>query len=997
MRTRGGRVVALLLVGLLIAPASPAASGDLDPRLQAAVDLYRQEGAETALPEFQRLAKEFAKHGPARQHAAALHYVGESYWRLGQFDEARQSLDRALAIERKAGDGLGEARTLNVLGLLEWDLGDYEQAIRRFRSAGAMARDQGDRRLEGASLNNLGLVQDELGNYDASLASYRKALELYRGEDFQRGVGDTLGNIGGVHLLLGRFRDALGYYRQALAISEQLQSKPSMSQDHGNIGLCLLGLGEAGEALVQIDEAIALATQAGMQQDSAFWTLHRGNALVQQGRYDEGLAAHRAALVTYEQIDAKAELARALHDAGRLYLQLGDMQSAERDFARALELAQSIGFARGVTENMLALGDLAYRRGQLAAAAGEYARVRERAAQSGQRQVLAESLLRLALVHREQGQLDPAAEEASRALGIAREANARTVEAEALLAVAEIDRRRGQTTAALQIYSDARTAATRVGDPNLLWQIHYGRGLALEAKRDVPGAIDALLEAVTVIEGVRNRLQEPRFRAGYVEDKYDVYLDLVRLQLQVGRTIDAFTTAERLRTRHFAEQLGDRSPAAITDEDRRKDAALRARVRQLQRAISDEESVEQPVTRQHVTDRLFEELVAAEREYQAFLDDRRPGIAPGAGAMPALTAASVQRRLATDEALLEYLVGPQQLTIFVVTARGLTATGIPVPRNELRSRIALLRDLVRQPGDDRWMKPAASLSSLLVDALEADGQLKGIERLYLVPHGALNQLPFALLAAERRSRDRLLVDRYSIAYLPTASALLAEQPPSVGPRSALAVAPARSRLRHAPEEARAVHAMYKPNARLLLGASATESQFKKVAGGYRVLHLATHGDFNSVNPLLSGLELEADGSDDGLLQLHEILGLRLDADIVTLSACETGLASGHFADTPAGDELLGLTRAFLAAGSTSVMATLWEVDDLASVKLMKSFYERLNESREPGNAVLALARTQRELRATKTMAHPYFWAPFIVAGTPRPAAIHAAQSNWRQQ
>ena len=989
------RFAALLLVGLLTSADSLGESVDLDLRLQVAVDLYRKEGAEPALPEFERLAKVFAKKGPARQFAAALHYVGEAQWRLGQFDEARQSLDRALAIERRAGDGLGEARTLNVLGLLEWDLGDYEQATQRFRSAGAIARAQGDRRLEGASLNNLGLVQDELGNYDDSLASYRKALELYRGEDFQRGIGDTLGNIGGVHLLLGRFREALGYYRQALAISEKLQSKPSMSQDHGNIGLCLAGLGELPEALTQFDAAIALATQAGMQQDSAFWALHRGNALIQLGRYDEGLAAHRAALATYEQIDARAELARALHDAGRLYLQLGDLPSAERDFTRALELAQSIGFARGVTENTLALGDLAYRRGQLAAAAARYSQVRERAEQSGQRQVLAESLLRLALVHRDQGQFDRAADEANRALGIARDTAARPIEAEALLAAAEIDRRRGRIAPALQRYADARSVAAKVGDPNLLWQVHYGRGLALEAQHDVPGAIDAMLEAVILIEGVRNRLQEPRFRAGYVEDKYDVYVDLVRLQLQLGRTADAFKTAERLRSRHYAEQFGDRSPSAITDEDRRREAALRARVRQLQRAISDEEGADQPVTRQRVADRLLEELVTAEREYQAFLDDRRPGDALASGTTPTLNAENVQRRLATDEALIEYLVGPQQLTVFVLTARGLAATRVTVSRQELKSRIALLRDLVRKPDNDRWMKPASSLSSLLIEGPEVEGQLDGISRLYLVPHGVLNELPFALLAAERRSRDRLLVDRYSIAYLPTASALLVEPLPSAAPRSALAVAPARSRLRYAPDEARAVHAMFRPNARLLLGTSATESQFKKVAGGYRILHLATHGDFNSVNPLLSGLELEADGSDDGLLQLHEILALKLDADIVTLSACETGLAGGHFADNPAGDELLGLTRAFLAAGSTTVMATLWDVDDLASVNLMKRFYERLSESREPGNAAAALARTQRELRATRDMAHPYYWAPFIVAGTPRPAAVRAAQTNRR--
>ena len=129
-----------------------------------------------------------------------------------------------------------------------------------------------------------------------------------------------------------------------------------------------------------------------------------------------------------------------------------------------------------------------------------------------------------------------------------------------------------------------------------------------------------------------------------------------------------------------------------------------------------------------------------------------------------------------------------------------------------------------------------------------------------------------------------------------------------------------------------------------------------------VLHLATHGQFNKLNPLLSGLELEADGIDDGMLQVHEVLGLRLNADLVTLSACDTALGSGHLAMVPAGDEFVGMTRAFLSAGSSSVVATLWEVDDRSSGKLMRRFYEHLAAidapCRQGGRAGARTAGTQ---------------------------------------
>ena len=139
-------------------------------------------------------------------------------------------------------------------------------------------------------------------------------------------------------------------------------------------------------------------------------------------------------------------------------------------------------------------------------------------------------------------------------------------------------------------FNAAEAALGPNGDPDLQWQIYFGRALAQEARGDKTAAIASLVAAVKLIESVRNRLQEQRFRAGYVEDKYEVYIELVRLQLEQGRTADAFSTAERLRARSFSEQTGgvviDHRSATT---DRRTEAQLRERIRQLQRAIANEE------------------------------------------------------------------------------------------------------------------------------------------------------------------------------------------------------------------------------------------------------------------------------------------------------------------------------------------------------------------------------------------------------------------------
>jgi len=977
MRKGGASLVWALTVGGLLGLPAAAPAAPLDPRIEAAAQVYREDGAEKALPLFEQLARELGGAGQRTDLAAAMHYLGECHWRLGDFDEARRQLDRALVLERESGDSLAQGRTLNVRGLLSWDEGQYDRAIADFRQAGELARAGGDRKLEGASLNNLSLVYDEQGDYDVSLEQYRRVLDLYSGADFARGVGDTLGNIGGVHLLLGQFREALGYYRQALEVSERLRSTTSMSQDHGNIGLCLLGLGEIDEALGHLDRAVELAERAGMQQDRAYWLRVKADAFVQKGRYDLGLQSYRAALGVYEEVDARAELAEALGGFGRLHLLLGDAASAERAFRRALELSNSLGFDRGVRSSLIALGDLEYRRGQLQAAEAAYEQARQRAAEAGVKHALSTSLLRLARVHRATGRLEAAAGETERALGIARGIEAKGLEAEALYSLAELARLQRRFVEALGHYDAAERAAPAIGDPDLLWQVQFGRARAQEAGGDVAAAMSSLEAAIATIEGVRGRLQEPRFRAGYLEDKSEVYLELMRLQLQQGEVSDAFSTAERLRARNFVEQLGGRAMVPLSAGERRREAELRERVRRLNQAATETDADGTRAYPERATDRFLQELHRAENEYAAFLDDRMRV----EGAADILTsAASIQRRLADDEALLEYVVGPESLFVFVLTARDVAVKSTAVRASDLAARVGLLRDLIERPGDDHWIKPAARLSADLIEPIEQAGWLEGVTRLQVVPHGPLNYVPFALLPRPGEGPDTLLIDHYTIGYLPAATALLNEPAASVAGSTLLAVAPSRGGLRYAPEEARALDAMYRPASRMLLGREATEGRFKQLAGEFRMLHLATHGRFNEANPLLSGLELEPDGNDDGMLRVHEILDLKLGADLVTLSACDTALGTGYFSSVPKGDEFVGMNRAFLAAGSASVMATLWQVDDRASVSMMKGFYRGLNASHAGADAAEALAAAQRKHRRSGELGHPYYWAAYVVVG-----------------
>jgi CHAT domain-containing protein/Tfp pilus assembly protein PilF len=981
----------LLFVCLFISADLVRADQELiDPRVQSAMDLYRSEGPEAALPQFQQLSREFGDSKNERLEAISTGYVGECHWRLGDFEKARVELERALEIKRKLGDRREVADTLNVLGLLEWDSANYQQAKSNFKQVGVIARELSDIKLEGMALNNLSLVYDELGDYQTSLKQYQQVLELYREIDFPRGTGDTLGNIGGVHLLLGHYREALEYYLKALTISEQLNSAVGMSQDHGNIALSYLGLGELESAIRHFDRAIEISQQAGLRQDVAYWSGSKGSALIQKGRYDLGLVNHRKALGIYEELGARGELLEAMYELGLLLAMLGDPASAEGYFEQAMGLAREIRQSRGITLNLMALGDLQYKREQLDQAAQLYEEARNRSRDDGQLSNLAASQLKLALVYRERQTMDSALREANAALDIASEIEAKPLEAEAIWSIAEIERRKGNFQKALSGFEQAELKGGENTSPDLLWQIHFGRARALESMDRLDEAVTALTAAVRVIEGVRDRLMESRYRTGYVQDKYEVYVELVRLQLKLGREEEAFLTAEQLRARSFASLAERGQQSALTEEEQQLESELRERILLLQNSLTREQSLESPQQRQSAIENFSRELLVAERDYQTFLDDRARSGVPQGKFSETGGSSSIRERLEPGDVLIEYVVGEDQVMMFILRSESMTTSVSKVRRADLTARVALLRDLIRRPGESVWKQPAAALADDLIQPLVNKDLLQGAREVYLVPHGVLNYLPFAVLPVVPRSgkveESRPLLEDLTLVYLPTAALLGQKRAMAEHGNSMLAMAPASSRLRYAPEEAQSIDAMFQPRSRLLAGEAATESQFKEISGSFSLLHLATHGYFNKFNPLLSGLELEADSANDGLLEVHEILELGLNARLVTLSACETALGSGYLVDMPAGDEFVGLTRAFLLAGSNSVLATLWEVDDRSSVKLMLRFYRILTDPDRGLDLASALASAQRDLRASDKFNHPYYWAPFVLVGNSGPLA-----------
>jgi len=936
--------------------------------------LYTQEGPKAALPPFEEALKQFRSNHDRHGEAVVLGYIANCHRKLGNLDEALEFAQHALRMKEELGDRGEQGNTHNQLGLIQWERADYPAAIQHFQLAIEIGASLDDKELQGAAHNNLGLVLDERGDYQHSLEHYQLALKFDREAHFERGEGDALGNIGGVHLTLGRFREALPFYQQALEISERLGLKPAASDDLGDIALCLAGLGDADGAVKSFDRALLIARETGLAKEEADWRKGKATTLAGLGRYDTALREYAEAENVYQHSGLQRELVEALNDTGNVYELLGDGVSADLRFQRALQLAQKIGHTAGESASLLALGDLERRRKRNDSADKYFERALERARAAGDEGSTIAALDELARNEIALNQPELALQKALEARRVAEQSGNRPAIAESHYVIGEARKAQKEFQEALEAYVFADHLQKQLRDPELGWRVQFGRGQTLEALGKSDEAIAAYREAIRTIEETRAAISEERYRAGYMEERYQVYVALVELLIRLGKPDDAFFYSEKLRARAYLDQLGAKAPVAADSETQRQLRDIEVQIRSLRQAIRKEYALPEKQRRSEALESYSAELNRAEREFEDLSDRSRDvagDSAAGSQTIPSLR--EIQRLLSPGTALVEYVVGKKSVSILVATPSSVTGLSAPVDSESLASRIELLRDLITERKPD-WRLPAKSLRTLLVDPLRSAGYLSQIRNLVIVPDGVLNYVPFAALPTEG---SRFLGDEFTVAYLPAAVTLTKRASAAAGRNALLAFAPSDAHLPNTIPEARSIGRIFPNTSRVVTGKAATKTLFKQLAGDYDYLHLATHGNLNRNAPAFSALELEPDGSSDGRLELYEIAAMKLHARLVTLSACETALGKGYFTETPAGDEFVGLNRAFLGAGVENVLASLWTVNDESTRLLMVRFYGHLRKS----GPTEALAQAQRELRQSDLRYQaPYYWAAFVMAG-----------------
>lgn len=511
----------------------------------------------------------------------------------------------------------------------------------------------------------------------------------------------------------------------------------------------------------------------------------------------------------------------------------------------------------------------------------------------------------------------------------------------------------GDTAQAKQGFDELLKVPQAKDNGPIYWLILFDRGRIAELEGSRQEAIDLYRQAVDIIEPQRSTINTEASKIGFVGDKQAVYARLIDALSSDKQYSAALEYIERSKSRALVDMLAKKKDFSVQAGD----------AKQIRELLALKEQSEQELFVQNTS------TEAARTRGIAFSSkEKLQQQAPELSSLVSVTSLSVreiQEILPPDETLVEYYYSDKQLSVFALSSGGLSAVRLDI--NNLPENIKNFRQSISDGSSNTHEALGRQLYNTLIKPIEKS---LSTSKLIIVAHGALHYLPFYAL----HDGQEFLIERYSIRMLPSASVmkyLRKEKSNKSGNILAFGnpdLGNPQYDLIYAQNEAVAVSKTM-PNSKVLLRNDATETALDTYGSGFDYIHFATHGVFDTDAPLNSGLLLAKDKINDGKLTVDKLYSMKLDADLVTLSACETGL--GKIAN---GDDVVGLTRGFLYAGSNSVVASLWKVDDLATSSLMMAFYDALKTTDKREALRLAQLQTKEQYN------HPYFWSAFQLTG-----------------
>jgi CHAT domain-containing protein/Tfp pilus assembly protein PilF len=855
----------------------------------------------------------------------------------------------ACLLRAQEPQGAGPAERAARLMVEAAKLGDQrtgkamEEAIADYRQAAPLWRELGNPEGEAKALEQIGVLSLRMGNLQPALENLTAALPIFRAAGNKREELEILNDIGLAQSRQGNQRAAIDFESQALRLAEEIGDRGEQGVVHNNLGLAYHEMGDEPRAIDEFEKATPLHREVGnVAAEGAAWS-NIGAIHYTQGDLQQSLDAFERALALRRQGKDRRGEANTIGKIGVLRHAFGQDEESLAGFQTAIDILREVGDHLEESTDTMNMGNVYMAQGRYTQAVELFDRALRLQETWGKSKDWATGLSYKAVALTAMKKYEEARKALDAALEAQRSFENRRGEAEALGRLARLQLDEGKPAEGAQSAAESARIAESIGEKRTRSEAQYQLARCRRAEGRHADALAAVDQALRISESVRESVPDYDLRASFfsrVRDQYDLKVDL---EVKMGDVAAAFETAEASRARSLLE-------------------LIRSRV-----------------------------SVAAAPEINPQL-------------------AELQKELDPNTVALEYSLGNDASYVFVMTPDSIRAlpllgrAAIEAAARRLYAKWSARQD---SPADNE------ELSKMLLGPVRAG--IRG-KRVVVVPDGALAYIPFDALYV---SPGRRLIEDYDVATMVSLSALklvrdgAREHPPApklvavfadpvFGPNDsrvrggAVPGAPAApnaelvrsvgdvglkslDRLASTRREAAAIAALAAPSQRreaLDFDASATAVKDSSL-GDYRIIHFATHGLMNSRDPHLSGLVfsmVDRQGRpQNGFLRSDDLAALKLRADLVVLSACQTALGKEL-----RGEGLLGLARGFMYAGAPRVIASLWRVADTATADLMSSFYQGLLRSHVPASEALRMAKTG--LMRNPLRASPYYWAGFVLQG-----------------
>lgn len=813
-----------------------------------------------------------------------------------------------------------------------------------------------------------------------------------------------------------RFDEAEESYRKALDGAHRMpliaiRNESVESGIYAKLAELELLRGRLDAAVAWNDRALALTREAHNPSGEAWELSRRADLFIGAGRFDEAEAALLQAQSVAEHSGSLLAQANALSDLGLFYMLAGRQRAAARNLERSLELFDKLhesyleaatwpslievylmmdadDAAKSAVERGLAIA----RQSDFPAAERMIADLQKVLGTTSQPERV--ELLTQAIAHLQQSAFGQTVSSEKGLDGFLREITGVAGQKSASPGESKTPglplfaylgaMQKGQTLLQNGSPAEARavwtTALATASNADMRIALLAGIAATYVAEGKLDEASSAMDKATSALEEAAGGIDVDELLTTYLGGFRHIYFDaLIDVQSARGKVAEAFAVTERARARAFLQLVGNRRLAPRHPAD----APLVAEAESLRLRIA---TWEQEEARAHSAS-VESDLRQARTRYDGLMQRIR-AMSPEYAAMTRIEPVAldkIQAELPADTALVSYFIGVRNVHAWVVQSGGIEHVLLPVSGAVLQRAICWADHLGRgrmargsQP-DPTTCDPAPTAEELYTALFAPLRPNLRATRLIVVPHGVLHYIPFAALRDPRSGR--YLVEDFTITYAPSASTipfLRAKESPVDGKALILGDPDGTlPKLEGAKAEAQAIARLFGTQAKI--GAEATESVLFDLHGGVDLLHIAAHGHYDDANPLFSYLDLSPGGGRNGKLEAHEILAdLDLSGvNLVVLSACETALGKRS-----GGDEIVGLTRAFLYAGTPGLISTLWNIRDEATARLMQHFYERLSRGDTAAEA-LRSAQLAMLHSADEIDRDPTSWAAFTLTGDPQ--------------